>query len=175
MRVPRAEGECPIAHDVPTNISLACHRLLESPIFVNLRLQLLDVESRYHAPLLKSIYGLLMCLPQGDAFRLLNDRLTTVCNLRDNLGIGPAQPASKETSQPSLPSLQMKKLLKRYDEVVLLHRKAKERSHKIAVQEEQSKHQPGSYSVQEAGSHGQRPASSMQVSSPTAKHGSELR
>jgi Vacuolar protein 14 C-terminal Fig4p binding len=151
------------------------HRLLESPIFVNLRLQLLDVESRYHAPLLKSIYGLLMCLPQGDAFRLLNDRLTTVCNLRDNLGMRPVQPASNETSQPSIPSLQMQKLLNRYDDVVMLHRKAKERSRKMAVQEEQSKVQPGNYSAQEAGSHGQRPAPSMQVSSPTTKHGAELR
>ena len=60
-------------------------QLLESPIFIHLRLQLLDVESPHHAALLKSIYGLLMCLPQGDAFRLLNARLTTVCNLRDNL------------------------------------------------------------------------------------------
>jgi Vacuolar protein 14 C-terminal Fig4p binding len=175
MRVAREDGECPTTHDVSNNILLARYRLLESPIFVNLRLQLLDVESRYHAPLLKSIYGLLMCLPQGDAFRLLNDRLTTVCNLRDNLGIGPMQPASNETSQQSLPTLQLQKLLKRYDDVVLLHRIAKERSHKIAVHEEQSKHQPGSYSVQEAGAHGQRPASSIQVSSPASKHGAELR
>jgi vacuole morphology and inheritance protein 14 len=60
--------------------------LLESPIFLHLRLQLLNVESPNHAQLLKSLYGILMCLPQGEAFRLLNDRLTTVCNLRDNLG-----------------------------------------------------------------------------------------
>lgn len=60
--------------------------LLESPVFVHLRLQLLDVGSTYHGPLLKSVYGLLMCLPQGEAFKLLNERLTSVCNLRDNLG-----------------------------------------------------------------------------------------
>jgi len=60
-------------------------QLLESPIFVHLRLQLLDVEAPYHAPLLKACYGLLMLLPQSDAFRTLNERLATVCNLRDNL------------------------------------------------------------------------------------------
>lgn len=60
-------------------------QLLESPVFVHLRLQLLDVEAPYHAPLLKACYGLLMLLPQGDAFRTLNERLATICNLRDNL------------------------------------------------------------------------------------------
>ena len=148
--------------------------LLESPIFVHLvslnrrervhydlldenpntvptvffaqRLQLLDVESEYHAPLLKSIYGLLMCLPQGDAFRLLNDRLTTVCNLRDNLGVSPmidAGSTNTPAQMSTVKAMQMDKLLKRYDDVVVFHRKAKERSHKLAVEEEQSKHQPG--------------------------------
>eukprot|EP00797_Seminavis_robusta_P035165 Sro864_g212610.2 (564) ;mRNA; r:16016-17707 len=155
--------------------------LLESPIFVHLRLQLLDVESKYHAPLLKSIYGLLMCLPQGDAFRLLNDRLTTVCNLRDNLGISPNMQAnSKEATLAAgvSQSLQMKKLLKRFDEVMVLHSKAKERSHKLAVQEEQSKHQSGAYSVAEqppgkkalsASGARNSQAMSMQASSQTPK------
>jgi hypothetical protein len=125
--------------------------LLESPIFVHLRLQLLDVESRYHAPLLKSIYGLLMCLPQGDAFRLLNDRLTTVCNLRENLGISPLPDSSKDMSSTNMKSMQLEKLLKRFDEVVVFHRKAKERSHKLAVQAEQSKHQSASQQYESTG------------------------
>lgn len=141
--------------------------LLESPIFVHLRLQLLDVESKYHAPLLKSIYGLLMCLPQGDAFRLLNDRLTTVCNLRENLGINPALDASRGSPTPTnMKSTQMEELLRRFDEVVVLHRKAKEQSHKLAVQAEQTKHhsvslpfdQSGAGSID--GSHSQKPSSS---------------
>lgn len=135
--------------------------LLESPIFVHLRLQLLDVESKYHAPLLKSIYGLLMCLPQGDAFRLLNERLTTVCNLRENLGISPSLEAGKDAAitPNNKKSMQMDKLLKRFDDVVFIHRKAKERSHKQAVQAEQSKHQSGqsasqAYETANAGSMG---------------------
>jgi vacuole morphology and inheritance protein 14 len=106
--------------------------LLESPIFLQLRLQLLDVESPCHAPLLKSIYGLLMCLPQGNAFRLLNERLATVCNLRDNLGVQEA--STGDGSPDNLPSivsrtgLSMEKLLERFDNVDEQHHKAKNRS-----------------------------------------------
>jgi hypothetical protein len=109
-------------------------RLLESPIFVHLRLQLLDIEAPYHAPLLKSIYGLLMCLPQGDAFRLLNDRLTAVCNLRDNLGVSVAATTSDDML-PTVSSrgLDMEKLLQRFDDVVKQHRVAKEYAQRIAT------------------------------------------
>jgi vacuole morphology and inheritance protein 14 len=101
--------------------------LLESPIFVHLRLQLLDVEAPHHAPLLKSIYGLLMCLPQGEAFRLLNERLQTVCNLRDNLGISDQTNATKSEDRFAIVSsrgLDMTKLLTRFDHVRDLNRKA---------------------------------------------------
>jgi hypothetical protein len=98
-------------------------QLLESPIFVHLRLQMLDVESPHHPPLLKSCYGLLMLLPQSDAFRSLNDRLTTVCNLRDNLGIPP-------TTSPSFQeplSQRQHDLLAHFDKVMDLHRKMRGR------------------------------------------------
>jgi vacuole morphology and inheritance protein 14 len=130
--------------------------LLESPIFVHLRLKLLDVESKSHAPLLKSIYGILLCLPQGDAYRLLNNRLTTVCNLRDNLGLSPIpmildddetpqNNSSSGTSQyhqhknpPTPKPLSNEKLLMRYDRVTAMHREARERAiHKQAMQEQQ--------------------------------------
>lgn len=39
-------------------------QVLESPIFLQLRLQLLDVESSSYPNLLKSLYGILMLLPQ---------------------------------------------------------------------------------------------------------------
>ena len=114
--------------------------LLESPIFVHLRLKLLDVESKTHAPLLKSIYGILLCLPQGDAFRLLNSRLTTVCNLRDNLGLSPihALPEDESFSKNKTP-LSMEKLLLRYDNVLEMHREANERRGNLALQEEQAR------------------------------------
>ena len=113
--------------------------LLESPIFTHLRLQLLNVEATYHVPLLKSIYGILMCLPQGDAFRLLNERLTAVCNLRDNLGIN--TPIAAVVVQSNLPSivskrgLDMDRLLSRFEEVLSLHDAAKSRGQNAALLE----------------------------------------
>ncbi|PNH05463.1 Protein VAC14 [Tetrabaena socialis] len=47
--------------------------LLETPCFTFLRLQLL--EPRRHPSLLRALYGLLMLLPQCNAFRMLNTRL----------------------------------------------------------------------------------------------------
>jgi vacuole morphology and inheritance protein 14 len=102
--------------------------LLESPIFVHLRLQLLDVEAPYHAPLLKSIYGILMCLPQGDAFRLLNERLTTVCNLRDTLGVEACENDTRNSCSVSKLGLDMGRLLDRYDAVVAQHLRAAQSS-----------------------------------------------
>jgi len=120
--------------------------LLESPIFVHLRLKLLDVESESHAPLLKSIYGILLCLPQGDAFRLLNNRLTTVCNLRDNLGLKP-MPDVPKYDESLLPStntvfvgrfpLKLDALLVRYDETLEMHRVAHEKYDKFVHEEQQ--------------------------------------
>jgi vacuole morphology and inheritance protein 14 len=63
-------------------------QLIESPIFVQLRLQLLEVDSGYHPSLLKALYGLLMLLPQSAAFRTLSDRLATVSSLKQHLGSG---------------------------------------------------------------------------------------
>lgn len=55
-------------------------QLIESPIFTYLRLQLLDTQHNYF--LLKSLYGLLMLLPQSDAFTTLKNRLDCVPNGR---------------------------------------------------------------------------------------------
>lgn len=117
--------------------------LLESPIFVHLRLQLLNVEAPYHAHLLKSIYGVLMCLPQGEAFRLLNDRLTAVCNLRDNLGVSPTLTLGQTNGSENDPDdakeilsqsgLDMDRLLHRYDCVTEHHRKAQYLSQQATV------------------------------------------
>lgn len=117
-------------------------QLLESPIFVHLRLQLLDVDTPYHAPLLKALYGLLMLLPQSDAYRSLNDRLTTVCNLRDNLGIPPSlvfedEPDEATTTLTTINDVKCDKMLSRFDTVMDLHREAKERQHELALQQQQ--------------------------------------
>ena len=98
--------------------------MIESPIFIHLRLQLLNVEAPYHAQLLKSVYGLLMCLPQSDAFRLLNDRLTAVCNLRDNLNASAKTAAPIKSKQQPDGAVNTTALLSHYDRVQQAHREA---------------------------------------------------
>lgn len=53
-------------------------QLIESPIFAYLRLQLLDSDNSQE--LIKSLYGLLMLLPQSEAFQLLRRRLNCIPN-----------------------------------------------------------------------------------------------
>ena len=59
-------------------------QLLELPIFMKLRLNLLEPEK--HPYLFKTLYGLLMILPQSNTFMSLRNRLTTVSNYNSNSG-----------------------------------------------------------------------------------------
>ena len=70
-------------------------QLLESPIFMQLRLQLLEVDTENHCDLLKSLYGLLMLLPQSQAYKTLSDRLATVSSLKMHLAFSPSGQAIK--------------------------------------------------------------------------------
>eukprot|EP01094_Clydonella_sp_ATCC50884_P026543 TRINITY_DN7317_c0_g1_i1.p1 TRINITY_DN7317_c0_g1~~TRINITY_DN7317_c0_g1_i1.p1 ORF type:complete len:692 (-),score=190.76 TRINITY_DN7317_c0_g1_i1:141-2159(-) len=54
-------------------------QLLESPIFIGLRMHLLEPEK--YPFLFKALYGLLMLLPQGTAFETLRSRLNCVSTL----------------------------------------------------------------------------------------------
>jgi hypothetical protein len=63
--------------------ALQTHTLAYQPVsqrfvFIDLRLQLLDVENNPY--LIKALYGLLMLLPQSQAFQLLSHRLRCVPN-----------------------------------------------------------------------------------------------
>ena len=66
--------------DITVNLLVQVDRLvqlLETPIFAYLRLQLLDPAHFHH--LLKTLYGLLMLLPQqSTAFRILRTRLRSI-------------------------------------------------------------------------------------------------
>jgi len=53
--------------------------LIESPVFANLRLRLLEPNA--HPDLMRGLYALLMLLPQSDAFRTLHARLGAVPTL----------------------------------------------------------------------------------------------
>ena len=91
-------------------------QLLESPAFVHLRLQLLDVNSPRQKSLLKSLYGLLMILPQSEAYQTLNDRLATVCSLKEHMEIEETD-ANIDVITTSNEDL----LIKRFDEIRQLH------------------------------------------------------
>lgn len=56
-------------------------QLLESPVFVHVRLQLLNTSSPSVVLLLQSLYGLLMILPQSNSYRLLQNRLSSITPL----------------------------------------------------------------------------------------------
>ncbi|KAL4131937.1 hypothetical protein QTP88_009166 [Uroleucon formosanum] len=64
-------------------------QLLESPIFIYLRMELLEEPVNQY--LIKALYGLLMIMPQSDAFHLLRHRLKCVPHSR----MGSEMPASE--------------------------------------------------------------------------------
>jgi len=98
-------------------------QLIESPIFIHLRLELLEVNSKRHEDLLKSLYGLLMLLPQSQAYKTLSDRLTTVSSLQmhmkgnSNSSVFASHGQSMSGSQKTL----YDELLKRFEEVLEQH------------------------------------------------------
>lgn len=57
-------------------------QLLESPIFLKLRLQLLEPEK--HPFLYKTLYGLLMILPQSSTFTTLKNRLGAIAHVHNS-------------------------------------------------------------------------------------------
>ncbi|XDV53007.1 hypothetical protein PO909_021622 [Leuciscus waleckii] len=93
-------------------------QLIESPIFTYLRLQLLDVE---HNPyLIKALYGLLMLLPQSQAFQLLSHRLSCVPNpeLMRTVDHPKAPVKDKRLAQPHI---DYSELLQHFDRVQSKH------------------------------------------------------
>ena len=56
-------------------------QLLESPIFIHVRLEMLEQGTERHFALMKTLYGILMLLPQSAAFKTLQNRLQTVSSM----------------------------------------------------------------------------------------------
>lgn len=79
-------------------------QLLESPVFLATRMHLLQPERPDTAHLLRSLYGLLMLLPQGTAFTTLRERLHAVTSLHISInssggaGVVPRVSASSPAS-----------------------------------------------------------------------------
>ncbi|KAH9261544.1 hypothetical protein BASA81_000200 [Batrachochytrium salamandrivorans] len=65
-------------------------RLLESPVFLHVRMDLLKSGQGFEPDLLKSLFGLLMLLPQrSEAFVMLNARLSAVTSMHISLNGNP--------------------------------------------------------------------------------------
>lgn len=56
-------------------------QLLESPIFIHVRLEMLEKGTERHFALMKTLYGMLMLLPQSAAFKTLQNRLSSVADM----------------------------------------------------------------------------------------------
>uniref|UniRef100_A0A670KIB1 Protein VAC14 homolog n=1 Tax=Podarcis muralis TaxID=64176 RepID=A0A670KIB1_PODMU len=95
-------------------------QLIECPIFTYLRLQLLDVKNNPY--LIKALYGLLMLLPQSNAFQLLSHRLQCVPNpeLLQTADGPKASLTSKKTSVTT-PAIDYTELLQHFEKVQSKH------------------------------------------------------
>lgn len=96
-------------------------QLLESPIFTSLRLQLLDPDKNPF--LLKSLYGLLMLLPQSSAFATLRNRLSAVSSMGSVARSTYAQTARSKLSTRD--EIKWPELLTHFRQTQLRHERAR--------------------------------------------------
>ncbi|CAB3250954.1 unnamed protein product [Arctia plantaginis] len=106
-------GDLEITVDFLTEVDKLV-QLIESPIFAYMRLELLGGQSEGAAALRGALYGVLMLLPQTDAFHLLRNRLQCA----------PAHPALTKSTQDDgeKPSIDFDKLLEDFKRVQAAHR-----------------------------------------------------
>lgn len=96
-------------------------QLIESPIFAYLRLQLLDVQ--HNQDLIRSLYGLLMLLPQSEAFKLLRFRLDCIPHYQ--LLAMKEKPQSSKDPRPLVSKINFKELHQHFLQVQARHREAR--------------------------------------------------
>lgn len=85
--------------------------LIESPVFIQLRMQLMASHSRGFSDLLRTLYGLLMILPQGEAYKVLSSRLHACSALQAHLGPSPPNYPNVPTVAHSSSTFSLEKLM----------------------------------------------------------------
>eukprot|EP01132_Coremiostelium_polycephalum_P000476 gene476-602_t len=113
-------------------------QLLESPKFMVLRLQLLEPEK--YPSLFKSLYGLLMILPQSSAFETLKNRLTCISSLgvlnliqkKDN------EDGNNPNNNPGLQEINFTDLLNHFKSIQNSHEKFFKNKPKISFMQNHS-------------------------------------
>ncbi|XP_048746178.1 protein VAC14 homolog [Ostrea edulis] len=104
-------------------------QLIESPIFAYLRLQLLDVQQ--NQDLIRSLYGLLMLLPQSEAFKLLRYRLD--CIPQYQLMTMKEKSQSSKDPRPLVSKINFKELHQHFLQVQARHRAARSQKVKASI------------------------------------------
>jgi len=101
-------------------------QLLESPIFTFLRMELLDGDN----DLISALYGILMLLPQSDAFNIIRARLDCVPKIHkhDKLREAKRQKRKKYLDEIDFPSL-----LEHFQEVVSKHQMSRRKERAGAI------------------------------------------
>ncbi|KAK3603797.1 hypothetical protein CHS0354_042797 [Potamilus streckersoni] len=98
-------------------------QLLESPIFAYLRLSLLDMDN--NQDLVKSLYGLLMLLPQSEAFELLRCRLKCIPHYNQPSATHGSSESSVPDSRQAVRNIDFDELLHQFLEVQARHKEAR--------------------------------------------------
>ncbi|XP_021340056.1 protein VAC14 homolog [Mizuhopecten yessoensis] len=96
-------------------------QLIESPIFAYLRLQLLENNQE----LIKSLYGLLMLLPQSEAFKLLRYRLDCIPHYQLATVNEKLKGKAQQDQRPLVSKINFPDLLKHFQKVQEKHREAR--------------------------------------------------
>lgn len=106
-------------------------QLLESPIFLKLRLQLLEPEKNPY--LYKTLFGLLMILPQSSTFTTLKNRLSSISHVHSNpfntpapLTTPAATPAAGTNSVSNQLSIKRKRIYEMLDKFSKVQEKHEE-------------------------------------------------
>ncbi|GAB1601196.1 protein VAC14 homolog [Argonauta hians] len=94
-------------------------QLIESPIFAYLRLQMLEAENNQY--LVKSMYGILMLLPQSEAFRILQARLQCIPNFH----LTPVNRKKPKEDRILVEKIDFKELLNHFLSVQKKHRESR--------------------------------------------------
>jgi len=101
-------------------------QLLESPIFTFLRMELLDGDQ----DLVSALYGLLMLLPQSEAFNLVRGRLSCVPQLQKQ---DRGREAKRNKKKKFMDEIDFGSLLEHFQEVVSKHQLARRREKTSAL------------------------------------------
>lgn len=100
--------------------------------FVDLRLELLERER--NEALVRALYGLLMILPQSDAFGTLHRRLAAI----PPSTAAPSSPKKKSAGNASAKLINFDELLKHFNEVQEKHKEQKHKQRYAALTEKEA-------------------------------------